>query len=115
MIPQFYSQQYVQEIDRRYGAMYGKSLADMFRTNSVNAELYVSLTKKSWGQPRKSWQKGLGPIDAWKSVGLTVSEKRRFGASSKSADRCWANSIGRPDTIRAIGNCRFHRRAPIRP
>jgi hypothetical protein len=68
LIPDFYTDDFVEELERRHRLMFGKGWAESYGIKESNVESFVnwmSGTRGSWGRPRK-WRNELGPIDAWK-------------------------------------------------
>jgi hypothetical protein len=65
LIPGFYTDAFVRELDRRHRLMWGKSLVEAYGLPRLDGESFVAWMSHSWGQPRRSW-KHLGPVDAWR-------------------------------------------------
>jgi uncharacterized iron-regulated protein len=63
----FYSDDFLQEMDRRYRLMNGQGLKKGCNLASLDGESFVRWMSSSWGQPRWDWSSSsLGPLDAWK-------------------------------------------------
>ena len=68
LIPDFYTDEFVKELERRYRLMYGKGWAEGYGIKESNADSFINwMSGKggSWGRPRK-WRNKLDPMDAWK-------------------------------------------------
>jgi beta-lactamase regulating signal transducer with metallopeptidase domain len=65
LIPGFYDEEFMKEIDRRFRLSYGKSWHEAYRRDATNVENFVDWMSRSWGKPRRKWIAGMGPIDAW--------------------------------------------------
>lgn len=65
LIPGFYTDKFVKELDRRYRIMFKKSLVEGCRLERLDGKSFAGWMNGSWGKPRK-WQNKLGPMDAWK-------------------------------------------------
>jgi hypothetical protein len=64
LIPGFYTDAYLAEVERRMQALTGLSLAKAYGLSSVDAKSLTQLREQVWGKPR--WSRGLGPVDAWR-------------------------------------------------
>jgi hypothetical protein len=64
LIPGFYTEEHVQEIDRRSRLMYGESFQEMSGQPAANVDNVVEWMKATWGQPQ-AWTTRLGPMNAW--------------------------------------------------
>jgi hypothetical protein len=58
LVPEFYTDEYALEVDRRCRLMNGKGLP------RADGASLVELRSQWWGQPRRDWQ-ALGPLNAW--------------------------------------------------
>ena len=66
LIPGFYTDEFVQELDRRFRIMEGKGLIEAGMVEQLDADSFVAWMSNSWGQPRHSWSAShLGPLEAW--------------------------------------------------
>ncbi len=66
LIAGFYSDTFVQELDRRFRMMNGKSWAQVYRQEKMTPETFIAWMGNSWGKPRRKWWPTvLGPLDAW--------------------------------------------------
>ncbi len=68
LIPGFYDEQFIREIDRRFRLSYGRPWHEAYRKDATDVENFVDWMGGrggSWGQPRKKWSTRLGPLDAW--------------------------------------------------
>ena len=65
LIPGFYTDEFVKELERRYRLMFGKGWTEAYGQEKSDAISFINWMSGSWGQPRK-WRNELGPIDAWK-------------------------------------------------
>ncbi len=90
LIPGFYTDEFVKELDRRHQIMFGKNLVEGERLKKADAESFVRWMNRSWGQPRYEWR-ALGPLNAWEMG----SDWKKKVLSSKLKD--WANET---NTIR---------------
>lgn len=64
LIEGFYTDAFVEELERRYRIMYGKSWSQAYHQAKADAERFVQWMSRSWGQPR-TWTDQLGPLNAW--------------------------------------------------
>jgi hypothetical protein len=64
LIEGFYTDAFVQELERRYKIMFGKGWAEAYRQDKSDAAHFIAWMSTSWGQPR-DWKNRLGPRDAW--------------------------------------------------
>lgn len=65
LIPDFYTDEFVEELDRRYRIMFGKGLKEGIRLANLDGRSFAEWMGNSWGR-RRSWTDSLDPIDAWK-------------------------------------------------
>jgi uncharacterized iron-regulated protein len=65
LIPGFYDEEFMQEIDRRFKLLYGKSWHVAYGRDASSIENFTDWMSASWGQPRRKWIAGLGPLNAW--------------------------------------------------
>jgi hypothetical protein len=66
MIPGFYTDEFVRELDRRHRARSGKGLAKDADLPRLNGASYTALMSPAWGQPRENWSaERLGPVTKW--------------------------------------------------
>jgi hypothetical protein len=66
LIAGFYTDDFVNELERRFRLMYGKGWAEAYRQEKSDAESFINWMGNSWGKPRQKWQIDiLGPVDAW--------------------------------------------------
>jgi hypothetical protein len=65
LIAGFYTDQHIQELDRRYRIMFGTGLKQGCRLANPDGRSFAEWMGNSWGR-RRSWTDSLGPIDAWK-------------------------------------------------
>jgi len=63
LIPGFYTDEFVKELERRTRIMWGKPWSEAYR-QKPDAESFTTWMRNSWGQPRK-WTRSLGPKNAW--------------------------------------------------
>jgi hypothetical protein len=69
LIPGFYTDEFVKEVDRRYRLESGKGWAEAYGRR-LSAESFVEWMSTSWGQPRRGWTaESLGPLDTWRNAG----------------------------------------------
>jgi hypothetical protein len=69
--PNFYSEEFIKEMDRRYKLMYGQTAAKAWGLKSLTPETAARFKNRWWGQPMEGWDAGhLGPMDAWKKGGV---------------------------------------------
>ncbi len=64
LIPKFYTDEFVKELDQRYRLMYGYGMVEKLRLAASDAKSFNEWIGKSWGQPR-DWKQFLGPVTAW--------------------------------------------------
>jgi hypothetical protein len=66
LIPGFYTDEFVQELDRRYRMMSGTGLVEAGIVKVLDAQNFIAWMSRGWGQPRHEWQReSLGPMNAW--------------------------------------------------
>lgn len=66
LIPSFYTDEFVSELDRRYRMMYGTGLVEAGIVKKLDAESFVAWMDENWGKARREWQRdNLGPMNAW--------------------------------------------------
>jgi len=92
LIPGFYTDEYAQEMDRRYRLMSGHGLAEITNTEKADAAAYARLRARWWGQPRSGWSaRSLGPLNAWQFGSdwekKVVAAKLRDWSADKDAIR----------------------------
>ncbi len=90
LIDGFYTDEFVQELDRRYRMMHGKGLIEAWGLAELDGESFIRWMSSTWGQPRE-WRGMLGPIDAWK---YGDDWEERFRKASR------AKALANPDMIR---------------
>ena len=67
LIASFYTNGFVQELDRRHRVMNGKGLVEGRVISQLDPAEFVAWMERGWGKPRASWQtEALGPLDAWR-------------------------------------------------
>jgi hypothetical protein len=54
----------VQELERRFCIMNGKTWSEAYGQDAADAEHFIAWMSNGWGQPRK-WTGQLGPLNAW--------------------------------------------------
>lgn len=64
LIPGFYTDDFVQELDRRQRIMNGKGLVEGGVLPKLDTQSFLRWMSDEWGQPRYEWTV-LGPLDAW--------------------------------------------------
>jgi hypothetical protein len=70
LVPGFYSEEFIKEMDRRCMLMYGQTAAKAWGLKSLTPETAAEFRSQWWGQPREDWNAAtLGPLDAWKRGG----------------------------------------------
>jgi hypothetical protein len=66
LIPGFYTDEFVQELDRRHRLMFGKGLVEAYHFKQLDATNFIRWMSQDWGQPRAEWSaSALGPLNAW--------------------------------------------------
>jgi len=65
LIDGFYTDEFVEEVERRYRLMRGKGWAEMSGRKKLDGESATNWMKSVWGKPRE-WRNEMGPVDAWK-------------------------------------------------
>ena len=66
LVPGFYTDEFVQELDRRHRVMFGQGLVEGEYLKSADAESFIGWMSESWGKPRPDWSApSLGPLRAW--------------------------------------------------
>lgn len=70
LIPGFYTDDFVQELDRRHQIMFGKGLVKGCRLDRLDGASFTAWMQREWGQPRRAWSAAsLGPLEALRSGG----------------------------------------------
>jgi len=64
LIPEFYTDEFVEELDQRYRLMNGKGLVEGLGLAACDGRSFEAWMGQSWGRPRK-WTHFLGPVTAW--------------------------------------------------
>jgi len=78
LIAGFYTDAFVQELDRRYRLMFGQGLVEGCHLAGLDAEGFIQWMSHSYGRPRSDWNEGtLGPITAWQRGGSDWKETIR--------------------------------------
>ena len=97
LIPGFYTDAFVQELDRRHAMMHGKGLVEGIGLAAVDGESFTAWMNQGWGQPR-DWSHHLGPVDAW-----------RYGADWVKVLRARQHqmALGEPDRVKAAAQALF--------
>jgi hypothetical protein len=66
IIPDFYTDEFVGELDRRHRLMFGKGLVDAYDFERLDGPNFIRWMSRTWGQPRTEWSAAqLGPLNAW--------------------------------------------------
>ncbi len=66
LIPGFYTDDFVQEAERRYRIMSGKGLVEGEGIKRLDAQSIIEWLGHDWGRPRRNWSAlKLGPLRAW--------------------------------------------------
>ena len=70
LIPGFYTDDFVKELDRRHRLSFGKGLVGGEHIKRVDGSSFIEWMSQSWGQPRHEWsRRNLGPLRAWEGGG----------------------------------------------
>ena len=70
LIPGFYTDDFVQELDRRHQIMFGKGLVEGCRLDRLDGASFTAWMERDWGQARRAWSAAsLGPLEAWRYGG----------------------------------------------
>lgn len=64
LIPGFYTDQFVLELDQRFRLIRQRGLVDGLRLAACDARSFENWMSASWGRPR-DWKYALGPVTAW--------------------------------------------------
>jgi hypothetical protein len=66
LIPGFYTDEFMKELERRSRVMFGKGLVEAHGIKKANPEGVIEWMSQNWGQPRGEWAvRSLGPLNAW--------------------------------------------------
>lgn len=66
LIPGFYTDEFVRELDRRWRVMEGRGLLEAGIIRRLDGASFTAMMGETWGQPRRDWSaERLGPLDAW--------------------------------------------------
>jgi beta-lactamase regulating signal transducer with metallopeptidase domain len=76
LIPGFYTDQFVLELDRRSRMMEGRGLVECGWVRQLTGDQFTAWMSDAWGQPRRWSAKQLGPIEAWQ-FGSNYSDAMR--------------------------------------
>ncbi len=98
LIPGFYSDKFMGEMDRRWRIMYGKGLVEDGVVERLDGASYAAYRSQFWGQPRRGWSADyLGPLDAWKygSNYKDVISKRLPSTQAKTGKVLEVYGLGR--------------------
>jgi beta-lactamase regulating signal transducer with metallopeptidase domain len=117
LIPGFYTDEFMKEIDRRFRMMYNKSWHEAYGRERTDPESFVDWMSGgggSWGQPRK-WTRALGPLNAWHHgdewKDIAAAEKYKYAlehpevivdAATKLIDAIRTADYDNPATLRAL-------------
>jgi hypothetical protein len=83
LIPGFYTDEFVQELQRRSRVMFGKGVVEAHGVKTADAKGFIEWMGQSWGQPRREWSvRSLGPLNAWQ----LGSDWEREAAAAKTRD-----------------------------
>ncbi len=89
LIPGFYTDAFVQELDRRHQVTFGRGLVEGCGLSDTTAAEFLRWMENSWGKPRREWRR-LGPVDAWTYGGgdwrQAVREARLREAATQPAE-----------------------------
>jgi len=78
LIPGFYTDEFVRELDRRYRIESNVGLVEGCGLERLDAESFIAWMSYVWGKPRPDWTAQLlGPTDAWHRGGRTWKEALR--------------------------------------
>jgi hypothetical protein len=87
LIPGFYTDEFVQALDRRHRIENGSGLVDAYHLAKLDAASFIQWMSTTWGQPRREWSAfQLGPLDAWRQ-GASPENAPAKGGVPKAA---WA-------------------------
>jgi hypothetical protein len=65
LIPGFYTDEFVRELDRRSRVMWGRGLVESGTVRRLDGASYTAWRSQYWGQPRGWSAEMLGPLEAW--------------------------------------------------
>lgn len=66
LIPGFYSDEFVRELDRRMRLTEGGGLVQCGIVQRLDGQSFTAWMRQSWGKPRRQWSADqLGPLEAW--------------------------------------------------
>lgn len=81
LIPGFYTDEFVLELDRRHRLDSGQGLKEAYGFSKLDAATFARWMGNTWGKPRREWSAfHLGPVGAWQSGDAPVK-----GSLAKSA------------------------------
>jgi hypothetical protein len=67
LIPGFYTDEFVRELDRRFRLLNGKGLVEGAGLSRLDGASFTAWMSREWGKPRASWSAtSLGPITKWR-------------------------------------------------
>ena len=66
LIPGFYTDEFVRELDRRVRLMGGKGLVEAGIIRKLDGPSFAAWMAQGWGRPRGWTADRLGPLDAWR-------------------------------------------------
>lgn len=73
LIPDFYTDEFVRELDRRHQIMFDRSLVEGCDLDDLDGKSFTRWMARDWGRPRRAWREHMGPIDAWKQAKARAS------------------------------------------
>lgn len=65
LIPEFYTDDFVKELDQRHRLVFGSGLKEGLGLRDYDARSFADWMARTWGQPRE-WRYSLGPVTKWR-------------------------------------------------
>jgi hypothetical protein len=66
LIPGFYTDEFVRELDRRHRLLFGKGLVEGWGLARLDGASFTACMSQDWGKPRAAWSATrLGPLTKW--------------------------------------------------
>ena len=96
LIPGFYTDEFVAELDRRQRLMSGKGLVEAFKLPACDGRSFEAWLGGSWGQ-RRAWWQLVGPVSVWRRgdgwEGVVQDKQRRLAGENPELIQAEAEQI----------------------
>lgn len=105
LIPGFYTDEVVQELDQRHRLAFGSGLVEGLGLPAANAQSFENWMSSSWGKSRL-WRNFLGPRTAWHQG--DTGDKYRFWTDSPAPANIDADRTTEEGLKRLVDDCFHH-------